>query len=115
MRKWLMVLLAALGSVGALVSTEFGLTVQLGSVVAGLGVALVYVFGEARADMARIKEGVTAGKLKDPKFWLAFAGAVIAGLGSAGMNLPVSPEIISAVLAVILGALFKKTVKDITG
>lgn len=105
MRKWIMVLLGVLGAVGAVVSTEFGLTVQLGAVVAGLGAVLIYVFGEAKADFARVK--AQTGKFKDPKFILSLAAAVIAGLTQAGVNLPLSPEIIIAVLAAIVGVLFK--------
>ena len=47
-RKWLFTLLAV-------ISAEFGLTVKLGAVVAGLGSVVVYVFNEADADREWLK------------------------------------------------------------
>lgn len=105
MRKWMMVILGVLGATGAVVSAEFGLTVQLGAVIAGLGAILVYVFGEAKADLARFD--AQKDKFKDPKFWISILSAVVAALAQV-INLPLDPAIIIAVLTVIVGALFKK-------
>jgi len=110
MRKWILVLLGVGGAVGAVVSSEFGLTVQLGAAVLGIGSVLVYVFGEAKNDLARMV--TQKAKWKDPKFWISVVSAVVAGLGTAGVNLPVSPEIIVTILTVIVGILFKKGVAD---
>ncbi len=104
-RKWIFTVLAVLGAVGAVVSTEFGLTVQLGAVVAGLAAVLVYVFGEAKADLDKLAAQVD--KWKDPKFWITLLSAVIAALGQAGVVLPISPEMIIAILTAIVGILFR--------
>lgn len=110
MRKWMFIFLAVFGSAGAVLSQEFGLTVQLGSAVVGLGSIAVYLFGEAKNDLNRM--ATQKAKFKDPKFWISVVAAVVAGLGTAGVNLPVSPEIIVTILTVIVGILFKKGVAD---
>jgi len=111
MRKWILVLLGVFGAVGAVVSQEFGLTVQLGSAVVGIGAILVYVFGESKNDIARM--AAQKDKWKDPKFIISVISAIVAGLGTSGVNLPVSPEVIITILTVIVGLLFKKGVADI--
>jgi len=103
-RKWIFTILAVLGAAGAVISTEFGLTVKLGAVVAAIVAALVYVFNEAKADKDRIT--AQAGKWTDPKFVLTLVSAIIAALAQE-ITLPVSPEIIIAVLTAIVGILFK--------
>ena len=103
-RKWLFTILAVLGAASAVISAEFGLTVKLGAVVAGLGGIIVYVFNEAKADKARI--GAQKYKWLDPKFWITMLSAVVAALAQE-IELPLSPEIIIAVLTAIVGVLFK--------
>jgi uncharacterized membrane protein len=103
-RKWIFTILAVLGAAGAVISAEFGLTVQLGAVVAGIAAVLVYVFNEAKADRDRIK--AQAGKWTDPKFVITLVSAIVAALAQE-ITLPVSPEIIIAVLTAIVGILFK--------
>lgn len=110
MRKWMFILLAVFGAAGAVLSQEFGLTVQLGSVVVGLGAIAVYIFGEAKNDLARM--ATQKDKWRDPKFWISAVSAVVASLGASGVNLPVSPEIIVSALTFIVGILFKKGVAD---
>jgi hypothetical protein len=51
-------------------------------------------------------------KWKDPKFIVSVIAAIVAALGTAGVNLPVSPEIIVTILTLIVGLLFKKGVAD---
>lgn len=110
MRKWILVLLGVFGAAGAVVSSEFGLTVQLGSAVVGIGSILVYVFGESKNDIARM--AAQKDKWKDPKFIVSVLAAIVAALGTAGVALPVSPEIIVTILTLIVGVLFKKGVSD---
>ena len=105
-RKMLFVLLGVLGAAGAVVSQQFGLTADLGAAVVGLTSLIVYVFNEGQADKARL--AAQKAKWGDPKFIMTLVSAVIAGLGTSGVNLPVSPELISGILTVIVGALFKK-------
>lgn len=108
MRKWIMVALGVAGALGAVISTEFGLTVQLGAVVMGLGAVLVYVFGEAKADLGRLS--AQQAKWADPKFWVSMVSVAVAALGTAGVNLPLSPELIVTILTFIVGILFKEKV-----
>jgi hypothetical protein len=110
MRKWLFILFAVFGAAGAVLSQEFGLTVQLGSAVVGLGAIAVYIFGESKNDIARM--AAQKDKWKDPKFIVSVLAAIVAALGTAGVNLPVSPEIIVTILTLIVGLLFKKGVAD---
>lgn len=105
-RKWLFVLLGVLGAAGAVISTEFGLTLKLGAALTGVGAILVYVFNEAKADLARF--AAQKAKWGDPKFIMTLASAVIAGLGTAGVELPIAPEILIAILTAIVGWIFKK-------
>ena len=103
-RKWIFTLLAVLGAAGAVISAEFGLAVQLGAVLAGLAAVIVYVFNEAKADVAAIAQ--QKDKWKDPKFIITLLSAVVAALAQQ-VALPISPEIIIAVLTAIVGVLFK--------
>jgi len=104
-RKWLFVLVAVVGAITAFLSREFGLSPTFGPAAAGLVAVVVYIFNEAKADLRRIK--AQAGKFKDPKFLITLISAIVAALGSSGVNLPVSPEVIIAVLTAIVGVLFK--------
>lgn len=103
-RKWLFTILAVLGAAGAVISSEFGLTVQLGAVITGIGAILVYVFNEAKADIAAISQ--QKAKWTDPKFLITLLSALVAALAQE-VTLPVAPEIIIAILTAVVGALFK--------
>lgn len=105
-RKTIFTVLAVLGAVGAVISTEIGLTVNLGAVIAGIAGIVVYVFGEAKADIAAL--GQTA-KWRDPKFWITVITAAIAALAQE-VTLPIDPTIIIAVLTAIVGFLFKSEI-----
>ena len=108
-RKTIMVFVAVIGAILGVFGTTFGLTLNPTAVAAGLAAVLVYVFFEAKADIARVVG--QAARFKDPKFWLIVIAAVVSALGSAGVTLPISPEVITAILAAIVGILFKtKTV-----
>jgi len=104
-RKLIFAILAVLGAAGAVISTEFGLTVKLGSVVFGITAIAVYLYGEAKADL----DALAAQKAKwtDPKFIITLISAIIAVLPQAGINLPISPEMLIAILTAIVGILFK--------
>ena len=110
-RKWLLVLIAVVGAIAAFLSQGFGLSPAFGPAAAGLVGFVVYVFNEAKADYKRL--GAQAGKWKDPKFLITLVSAIVGALGSSGVNLPVSPEVIIAVLTAIVGVLFKVQVKTV--
>jgi len=104
-RKTLLAVFAVIGTVLAFFQQQFGLTLDVTAIVGGLTVIVLYILFEAKLDFKRITGQV--GKFKDPKFWLAFASAVLVGLQNAfGWNLPT--EAIVAVLTVIMSILFGK-------
>jgi hypothetical protein len=105
-RKTIFSVLAVLGAAAAVVSTEFGLSVNLGAVVAGIAGIVVYILGEAKADIAKLGQ---SGKWTDPKFWITMVTAIVTALAQE-VALPISPEIIIAVLTAIVGLLFKKEI-----
>jgi hypothetical protein len=104
-RKSLLTVVAVLGAILGVIGSTFGLTLNGAAAATGLGAVLLYVFFEAKADKLRLV--AQADRWKDPKFWLAAISAVIAALVQAGVTLPVSPEIIIAILTAIMGILFK--------
>lgn len=104
-RKTILVVIAVLAAIFGFIGDSFGLTMKPGAAVVGLGSVLLYVFFEAKADKERLR--AQAGRWKDPKFYLALVSALLAALVQSGIALPVSPEIIIAVLTAIMGVLFK--------
>lgn len=101
------IILAVLGVVGAIlgvVQTEFGLSLNIGGIVAFLGAAVIYITGEAKLDKQRLSE--QKDKWKDGKFWLAALTAGVVALGEV-VTLPLDPTIINSILAVLLGIIFK--------
>ena len=104
-RKTLLTILAVLGAVLGVFGTTFGLTLNATALVAGLGAVLVYLFFEAKADIARV--GPQVARFKDPKFWLTVVSAALGALESSGIVLPIPTETIIAVLTAIVTVLFK--------
>jgi hypothetical protein len=103
-RKTLLAVIAALAAILTALQQTFGLMINPAAVMGGLTVFLLYVFWEGKADFKRMAG--QAGKWKDPKFWLALVNGVVVALNeSLGLALPT--EIISAVVAFIIGILFK--------
>jgi uncharacterized membrane protein HdeD (DUF308 family) len=104
-RKTLLTIIAVIGAILGVFGTAFGLSINVPGFMAALGAILVYVFFEAKADIARIS--TQAAKWKDPKFWITVISGVLGALAGAGINLPISPEIIITILTTIVGILFK--------
>lgn len=104
-RKTLLTIVAVIGAILTAFQDAFGLTINGAAVAAGLGAIVLYVLLEAKADRDRIRSQVA--RFKDPKFWLAVISSVLVALTEAGIALPISPEIIIAVLTAIMGILFK--------
>ena len=107
-RKTLLTVIAVLGAIAALLTQTFGLSPDFAATVAGIGAILLYVFFEGKRDIVAIRR--QAAKWKDPKFWITVVSAIIAALGTSGIGLPLSPEVIIAILTVIVGILFKANV-----
>lgn len=104
-RKTLTAVLAVLGAVLGVIGTQFGLALNVAGLIAFLGAAVIYITGEAKADKLRM--AAQKGKWKDPKFWIVMLTAIVTALPEAGVALPIDPGIINAVLAAIIGILFK--------
>lgn len=105
-RKTIFTVLAVIGSVLTVFAQTLGLSINPTVVLAGVASILIYVFGQAKTDLSLIAQPE---KWKDPKVYLAAVSAGLAALASAGVTLPISPEIIIAILAAIMGILFKPT------
>jgi O-antigen/teichoic acid export membrane protein len=104
-RKTILTVTAIVGAIlGVLVST-LGLSINATALATGLAGILYWVFKESKADLKNLSDQST--KWRDPKFWLTVITAVVTALATSGVNLPVSPEIIIAVLTAIVGILFK--------
>ena len=109
-RKTLLTILGVLAAAGAVVSTEFGLHANLGAVITTIAAVLVYVFNEAKLDLANLAS--QKAKWTDQKFLTTMVAAIIGAIGAAGVTLPIAPEIIIAVLTGIIQALFKTQTSD---
>lgn len=97
-------ILAIAGTVLSVFANALGLTIDPSKVLLGVAAVLTYVFGALKTDLAGLNQ---PGVWRDPKVWIAAASALLAGLASAGVQLPIAPELIIAVLTAILGFLFK--------
>jgi len=102
-RKTIMAILGVLGAILVFFQQQFGMTLDATAIVGGLTAIVLYILFEAKLDFKRI--GGQMGKFKDPKFWLAFASALLVALQNAfGWNLPI--EAIVSVLTVLMSILF---------
>lgn len=111
-RKTLMAVIAVITAVLAFLKDQFGLAIDTAAVVGGLGAVVLYILFEAKLDLKKI--GAQANRWADPKFWLAFVAALYAVLqGELGLKLPLSPEVVSSILAAIMSLLFAKRFKEI--
>jgi hypothetical protein len=84
---------------------QFGLSAGFLTAITGIGVAMGYIFFEAKADLRKISDQTV--RWKDPKFWLALIAVVLAAVNTNfGLKIPV--EAVIAVLGVIMAILFGK-------
>lgn len=104
-RKTLLAVIAVAGGILTFLQTQFGLSISATGVVAGLIAIVLYIQNEAKLDLKRVEQQFS--KVKDPKFWLAFASSMVVVIDNAfTLNLPV--EIIVSILAGLMALLFKK-------
>lgn len=97
-------ILAVVGAALGVFSKALGLALDPVKLLAGVAGILIYVFGSLKTDIAGLNQPLV---WKDPKIYLAAVQAALAALTSAGVVLPISPELIIAVLTAIMGVLFK--------
>lgn len=113
MRKTILIIIAIVGALLTFLQSQFGLTIDPVAVTATLTAVVIYLFGEGKNDLARIKKGITQdGKFKDPNFWIAFIAAILPVINvQFNLNLPV--EIIVTTASGILAFIFAKRNKEI--
>jgi hypothetical protein len=119
MRKIILAIEGALIAFFGLFGVEIGLVKDVNEVgvIAGLLIVGVWVFTEAKKDLANLKAGlVQVDKYSDPAFWTSLATAVlIPFLTSFGIQVSdATISIAATVLAVVVPILikvFRKTVK----
>lgn len=106
-RKVLLLIAGIIYAALTFLKDQIGISLDPTAVVGTMAMIVIYLFGEARNDMARVKAKIVQeGKWKDPKFWISLAGAFIPVINEAlVLSLPV--EIINTLLATILALLFK--------
>jgi len=97
-------ILAVIGAALGVFANALGLALDPVKILAGVAGILVYVFGALKTDIAGLNQPLV---WKDPKVWIAMVTAALAALTSAGVVLPISPELIIAVLTAIMTVLFK--------
>jgi len=108
-RKTMLTVLAVMGAIFGFVNAQFSLGVDTVGLMATISAILLWVGFEARLDMKRILGLIKeqSNKFTDPKFWIALVTAFIMFVNEMfDLSLPV--EAIVAVLAIIMGFLFKK-------
>jgi len=110
-RKTILTIVAVIGAILTAFQEAFGLSINGAAVAAGLGAIVLYVLLEAKVDKERIRAQLD--RFKDSKFWLAVISAALVALTESGVVLPVSPEVIIAVLTAIMGILFKAKVQTV--
>jgi len=108
-RKTWALIAGVLGALLGVLNQWFELGINVQSFMAAFGLVTIWLFFEARADIAAAvkKIGGQAHRFRDPKFWIAAVSAVLAVLNeSLSWGLPVN-EIV-AFLGIIMAFLFKK-------
>lgn len=114
MRKKILIITAVAGALLTFMQAEFGLSIDPFAVTAGMTAVIVYLFGEGRNDLARIKRGIVQeGRFKDPNFWIAFISAVLPVVNTElKLDLPV--ELIVTAASGIIAFIFAKRNKEIS-
>ena len=104
-RKTIGYIVALLGVVLTFFQKQFGLNLDPTAVAAGVGAILTYILFEAKLDLKALTS--QPGKWGDPKFWITFISAALAGV-EAQFHLGIPVEAIVSVLTVLVGFLFGK-------
>jgi len=108
-RKTWGTIIAVIAAILTVFKDQFGLNINPTEVLSGIGALLVYIALEGKLDLARIREQIT--KFKDPKFYLAFAIALLTALTQIfGWSLPLEEinVILAALMSILFGIEYKK-------
>ena len=107
-RKTLMAVIAIIGVILTFFKDQFGLNIDVTSILAGISAILLYILWEAKNDLKKL--ATQPKKWKDLKFWITFISVVLAAINqNFGTGIPV--ELIISGLTVIVGFLFKVNIK----
>ncbi len=107
-RKTVLFIVAIIGAILTWMTGVFGLSISAGAVVAGMMAVVVYIFGEMKNDISRIRKKIYQdGKWRDPAFWTSLVAALLPVINSYfKLNIPV--ETIVSILTVVLAIIFGK-------
>jgi hypothetical protein len=112
-RKTIILIVAILVSIFGFLKTDFKLEGNPAEAVGAIGVALLYVFGQAKLDIKRAWATIGDNqKFRDPAFWIAMIGVIIAPINEVlGANIPVEAiqGFAAIIVPILIGVLFKKT------
>ena len=113
MRKILLVIVAIITAILSFLQAEIGISIDASAVGAALVAAVVYLFGEAKNDIERVKTQVWQNKKwKDPAFWVSFTSVILPVLNSQ-LKIDIPVEIVSGALTTVAGILFAKRQKEL--
>ena len=105
-RKTVMFIVAIIGAVLTWATGMFGLSISATAVVAAMTAVVVYIFGEMKNDIARIRKSIEqAKKWRDPAFWTSLVAAFLPILNTY-LKLHIPVETVVSVLTVILAFIF---------
>jgi len=107
-RKTVMFIVAIVGALLTWATGIFGLSISATAVVGGMTAVVVYIFGEMKNDIARVKKKIYQGeKWRDPAFWTSLVAAFLPVVNTyLKLNIPV--ETVVSILTVILAFIFGK-------
>jgi len=106
-RKTILFIIAIIGAIIGFFGDQFGVALSGTAVAGGLTAIVVYLFGEMKNDIARVKNGIIQEKKwKDPAFWTALVASLLPVINTnLNLNLPVDTIVatLSGILAFIFG------------
>lgn len=113
MRKTLILAITILTAIISFFQDQFSLSINAAAVGATALAVIVYIFGEFKNDIQRVKLKLfQEGKWKDPAFWIAFLSSILPVLNAElKLNLPV--ELIISVLTGVITIIFAKRNKEL--
>jgi len=109
-RKTIGIIVALMAVVLTFLQEQFGLSLDPAAVAAGIGAVITYIFFEFKLDIKAA--AAQPGKWKDPKFWITFISAALAGV-EAQFHLGLPIEAIVSIATLLVGLLFGQKFKKL--